>query len=131
VLGQALAVFDSLAQRILECDAKIEALLAPLGRHEVELSGPDKRRQKNTPQFDARAALARWAGWAGLDLTRINGLSVATVMSILSEIGPDLSRFASVKHFCSWRRLCPVPRSVAARRCLQALDPPPTGPGRH
>ena len=24
-----------------------------------------------------------------------------------SEIGPDLSRFANVKHFCSWLRLCP------------------------
>jgi hypothetical protein len=36
------------------------------------------------------------------------GLSVATVMTILSEIGPDLSCFASVKHFCSWLRLCPA-----------------------
>ena len=29
-------------------------------------------------------------------------------MTILSEIGPDLSRFASVKHFCSWLHLCPA-----------------------
>ena len=104
VLAQALAMFDSLAQRILECDSKIEALLVPLGRHEAELAGPGKRPGKNAPQFDARAALARWAG---VDLTRINGLSVTTVMTILSEIGPDLSRFASIKHFCSWLGLCP------------------------
>jgi transposase len=104
VLAQALAMFDSLAQRILECDSKIEALLVPLGRHEAELAGPGKRLGKNAPQFDARAALARWAG---VDLTRINGLSVTTVMTILSEIGPDLSRFASIKHFCSWLGLCP------------------------
>jgi transposase len=104
VLGQALAMFDSLGERILECDAKIEALLKPLGVHEVELSGPGKRGGKNTPHFDARTALARWAG---VDLTRINGLSVTTVMTILSEIGPDLSRFANVKHFCSWLGLCP------------------------
>ena len=63
VLGAALAMFDSLAQRILECDAKIDALLAPLGRHDVTLDGPGKRRGKNTPQFDARAALARWQAW--------------------------------------------------------------------
>ncbi|CAG9187748.1 IS110 family RNA-guided transposase [Cupriavidus pinatubonensis] len=104
VLGQALAMFDSLAQRILECDAKLEALLAPLGRHELELGGPGKRRGKNTPEFDARTALARWAG---ADLTRINGLGVTVVMKLLSEIGPDLGRFASVKHFCSWLGLCP------------------------
>ena len=104
VLQQALAMYDSLAQRVVECDEKIEALLRPLGVHEVKLSGPGKRCGKNTPQFDARTALARWAG---VDLTRINGLSVTTVMTILSEIGPDLSRFASVKHFCSWLGLCP------------------------
>jgi transposase len=104
VLQQALAMFDSLAQRVVECDMKIEALLAPLARHDVDLSGPGKRGSKNTPQFDARTALARWAG---VDLTRINGLSVTTVMTILSEIGPDLSRFANVKHFCSWLGLCP------------------------
>src|SRR5580704_3850427 len=39
VLGQALAMFDSVAQRILECDARIEALLVPLGWHDVELAG--------------------------------------------------------------------------------------------
>jgi hypothetical protein len=86
VLQQALAMFDSLAQRAVECDIKIETLLAPLARHDIELSGPGKRGSKNTPQFDARTALARWAG---VDLTRINGLSVTTVMTILSEIGPD------------------------------------------
>ena len=56
---------------------------------------------RGAPQFDARAALARWAG---VDLTRINGLAVT---SVLSEIGPDLSRFTNVKHFCSWLGLCP------------------------
>ena len=47
------------------------------------------------------------ADWAVVDLTRINGLGLAAVMKILSELGPDLSRFANVKHFCSWLGLCP------------------------
>ncbi|CAE6865351.1 hypothetical protein R75465_07914 [Paraburkholderia aspalathi] len=116
VLGQALAMVDSLAHRVLECDAKTEILLAALGRHEIELDGPGKRRTRNTPQFDARTALARWAG---VDLTRINGLAVTTVMTILSEIGPDLSRFANVKHFCSWFGLCPGTR-VSGGKVLSA-----------
>ncbi|MCZ8112917.1 MAG: transposase, partial [Rubrivivax sp.] len=37
----------------------------------------------------------------------INGLGVTVVMTLLTEIGPDVSRFASVKHFCSWLGLCP------------------------
>lgn len=47
------------------------------------------------------------ANWAGVDLTRINGLGADTVLKLLTEIGPDLSRFATVKHFCSWLGLCP------------------------
>lgn len=43
VLAQSLAMYDSLAQRVLECDAKIEALLVPLKRHEIELAGATKR----------------------------------------------------------------------------------------
>jgi transposase len=104
VLAQALAMYDSLAQRLSECDAKLQALLTPLGRHDVTLAGPAKRAGKNTPGFDLRMALARWAG---VDLTRINGLAVTSVLTVLSEIGPDLSRFANVKHFCSWLALCP------------------------
>lgn len=104
VLAQSLAMYDSLAQRVLECDAKIEALLAPLKRHEIELAGATKRGSPNPLAFNARLALA---GWAGVDLTRINGISEGAALTILSEVGPDLSRFASVKHFCSWLTLCP------------------------
>lgn len=42
-----------------------------------------------------------------MDLTRINGLGADTVLKLLTEIGPDLSRFATAKHFCSWLGLCP------------------------
>jgi transposase len=104
VLQQALVMFDSVAQRVIECDAKIEALLTPLGTHEITLSGHAKSRHKNSPQFDARTALARWAG---VDLTRIDGIALGTALTVLAEIGPDLSRFATVKHFCSWLNLCP------------------------
>lgn len=103
VLAQALSMYDSLAQRLSECDAKLDALLAALQRHQVTLGAP-KRPGKNTPAFDLRMALA---GWAGVDLTRISGLAVTSVLTVLSEIGPDLSRFATVKHFCSWLGLCP------------------------
>jgi transposase len=104
VLVQSLAMYDSLAQRVLECDAKIEALLVPLKRHEIELAGATKRGSPNPLGFNARLALA---SWAGVDLTRINGISEGAAFTILSEVGPDLSRFASVKHFCSWLSLCP------------------------
>lgn len=68
-LTQSLAIFDDLAKRVQECDAKIEALLAPLQRHAVKLKASPKGKGKNNPAFDVRPAMANWAG---VDLTRID-----------------------------------------------------------
>jgi transposase len=38
----------------------------------------------------------------GLDLTEIEGISELTALTVISEIGPGVSRFATVKKFCSW-----------------------------
>jgi transposase len=104
VLRQAVAMYDDIARHLAECDAKLQTLLAERSRSPVDLGKAPKVGSKQRREFDARQALANWAG---VDLTRINGLGVTVVMKLLSEIGPDLSRFASVKHFCSWLALCP------------------------
>ena len=104
VLRQALAIYDDIAKHLVECDAKLQALLAQRSEGQVELGKAPKVGSKSRMEFDVRQALANWAG---VDLTRINGLGVTVVMKLLSEIGPDVSRFASVKHFCSWLGLCP------------------------
>ncbi|MER2517205.1 MAG: IS110 family transposase [Candidatus Accumulibacter phosphatis] len=104
VLSQALAMYDDIARHLTECDAKLQALLRALGQRNVDLGKAPRTGSKLREQFDARQILANWAG---VDLTRINGLGLTAVMKILSELGPDLSRFATVKHFCSWLGLCP------------------------
>jgi len=43
----------------------------------------------------------------GVDLTRIDGIDVTTALAVLAEIGADMSKFPSVKHFTSWLGLCP------------------------
>ena len=102
VLSQALALFDAYQIQVGECDKKLEALLQGLQRH-TGAPAPAKSRAKNAPKFDLRTALYRWCG---VDLTRIDGVEVTTVLKVLAEIGADLSRFKSVKHFCSWIGLC-------------------------
>jgi transposase len=104
VLGQALAMYDDIARHLDECDAKLHALLSDLGQRNVDLGKAPRTGSKQRQDFDIRQILANWAG---VDLTRINGLGLTAVMKILSEIGPDLSHFATVKHFCSWLGLCP------------------------
>ena len=43
----------------------------------------------------------------GVDLTLIEGIDVGTALVILGEIGVDVRRFPTEKHFASWLRLCP------------------------
>src|SRR5262249_51350329 len=45
--------------------------------------------------------------FAGVDLSRIDGISTGVASLILAEVGPNLTAFSSAKHFVSWLRLCP------------------------
>src|SRR4029453_8552446 len=59
---------------------------------------------KNAPRFNARAHYARLLG---VDLVAVMGLSSSSVQTIVSEIGTDMSRFPTVKHFGAWLGLAP------------------------
>jgi transposase len=61
-------------------------------------------RKPNQPRFDVRTALYYVVG---IDLTEIEGIEETTALTIISEIGVTLSKFPTVKHFCSWLGLCP------------------------
>ena len=64
-----------------------------------------KRKAKaNEPKIEIAALLQRICG---VDLTRVVGLNVATVLLIVSEIGVDMSKWRSARAFCSWLGLCP------------------------
>jgi transposase len=64
-------------------------------------------RQPNDPHFDVRAALYYVTG---VDLTELDGIADVTALVVVSEIGLDMSRFPTVKHFCAWLGLCPLVR---------------------
>jgi transposase len=104
VLGQALSMYDDLGRHLAQCDAKLDALLDERGRAKINIGKPPRAGSLARTEFGVRQAMANWAG---VDLTRINGLGVTSVMKLLSEIGPDLRRFETVKHFCSWLGLSP------------------------
>jgi transposase len=62
-------------------------------------------RKPNDPRFDVRAALYYVTG---IDLTELEGIADITALVVVSEIGLDMSRFPTVKHFCAWLGLAPV-----------------------
>jgi transposase len=110
VLQQALDMFDTYTQRIAECDLEIEHFLdeiTPPPPVDWPPLPPDPKPNsncKNAPSYDARAALY---DLAGVDLTAIPGIHENLLQKILSEVGLDMSRFPTVKAFCSWLGLAP------------------------
>jgi len=104
-LRQALAAFDFCVSQLVECDGEVERAMALLHKHAgAPAAGKRRSRARNAPKFDVREHLFKVCG---VDLTRIDGIDVSTAMTVISEIGCDMSRFATVKHFTSWLGLCP------------------------
>ena len=52
----------------------------------------------------------------GADLTAIPTVGVETVLTVAAEVGPDLSRFPTSAHFCSWLGLAPGTRISGDKR---------------
>ena len=47
------------------------------------------------------------AGIAGVDLTKIPGISEVTALEFLSEVGTDMGKWQNAKHFSAWLNLTP------------------------
>jgi transposase len=110
-LQQALQAHDFFQQQIKDCDVQIEMLYVAfepkVDVDEKPLPPPKRKRNKpegNAPDFNLRLYLYQLAG---VDLTQIDGIGVLIAQTVLSEIGLDMSRWDSVKHFTSWLCLCP------------------------
>jgi transposase len=109
-LRQALELWETYQQKIAACDqelaAQLQELAGPLppegGSGHAELTlAPAKAPGKNAPVIERfQALLARVCG--GRDATQIPGLSAYLVLQLISEVGTDMTRWPSEKHFTSW-----------------------------
>lgn len=110
-LQQAVNLFRVYQQQMVECDRQIEAHLASLSDKSVGKPPVSRkrrsRRHQSEPTFDTTQAAYRISG---VDLTKIDGIDGITALKLISEIGTDMSRWKTVKHFTSWLGLCPGTR---------------------
>jgi transposase len=110
-LTQSLALYDFTQQQIAACDQEIERVLGTfdslvdLDAHPLPPPTTAHRQpQRHEPAFDLRAHLYRITG---VDLTQVPGLQALTVHTVLSEVGLEMSKWPTDKHFSSWLGLCP------------------------
>jgi transposase len=112
VLQQEQSGYEFCQKQMAECDQRIEQYLKRMENRSAGANLPEEKRKErlrkkkkgNTPQFDLRAELFHMTG---ADLTQIDGVDVMTAMTILSEVGWDMSKWKTEHHFVSWLRLCP------------------------
>jgi transposase len=107
-LRQAYELYQFHHRQMAACDAAIEA---ELGRLPDRAGGRTRAarprrcgRKPNDLGFEAGQPLYRAVG---VDLTEVEGIDVGTALVVLSEVGADVSRFPTEKHFAAWLGLCP------------------------
>lgn len=104
-LEQSYSIFNFYHLKIKECDANIE-------KHLREKSGVDtfeevkqkSKSNKNNLNFNAKEILNELTG---TDLADIFGITESNAIEIISEVGLDMSKWPTVKHFTSWLNLAP------------------------
>jgi hypothetical protein len=127
VLQQNLDLFDTCQAQIAACDRAIEAHLQHLTATQplppTPLPAPRVRRRPidNDPTFEIRGPLHHLTG--GVDLTQIDGIGPYTALKLIAEIGTDMTRWASEKHFTSWLTLAPKNKISGGRLLSSRTEP--------
>lgn len=110
-LSQELACHDFLEKQINECDDAIAKALERLPVRQQETATPGKPLRSPHRSADEQQVLHRALNKVmGVDLTAILTVGIDTALVLASELGPDLSRFPTSQHFCSWLGLAPPTR---------------------
>jgi len=125
VLRQNIDAWKFYQKQMAECDQQIEAALKamasaskihvppvppkPVPPAQPGSAGAKKKRQRplhgnNAPAVDFSEQIRRVCG---VDLMKICGLNLLSVLMLIAEIGVDMSQWRSAKAFSSWLGLCP------------------------
>ncbi|MBX3165735.1 MAG: IS110 family transposase [Bacteroidia bacterium] len=127
-LKQELESYQFYQKKIAECDKQIGAFL----KQQIN-TDPEKKKLKTTDKTHKRINKnaikgidlnqAAYQYFGGVDLMSIEGMSHATILSIISEIGPEgFHKFETAKHFTSWLRLAPN-NKVSGGKLLSSKTP--------
>jgi transposase len=120
-LGQALQGWDFYQGQIAACDKQIERLLAALAAEKPQPPSTEKptikKRRGNTPEIDEMEQFLHRL--TGADLSALPCLTAYSQLLLLAEVGTDMSRWPTHKHFTSWLGLAPGSRQSGKRRRVQ------------
>jgi transposase len=125
-LRLALESYEAYQKQIQQCDQEIALVLAELsqGRPAPELGKAKELRHNALKLPNLRTQMGQIFG---KDLTQLPCLNESTVAQLLAEIGTDMSRWKSWRHFGSWLGLAPSSSQSGKRRRREKRHLSPAG----
>jgi transposase len=130
VLSQTLQNYRQVQQQITQCDLGIEKQLAKMTDcqnpsqaakpmpQSLDL-GAEKPRKRKPPVALEISLAGHLKRILGVDLTTIPGLNVLTILTLVSEIGTDMTKWRNEKAFVSWLGLSPN-NKISGQRVLSS-----------
>jgi transposase len=109
MLSQAFKGWQFYNTLIAECDKKINAWLEQSTKnkeplHEITKAKNIRHHKPEIENFHEKMLLLN----DGKDVSQLPGMTDYTVMQIIAEVGKDMSKWESAKHFASWLGLTPI-----------------------
>ena len=127
-LKQEFECYNFYQKKIADCEKMINQFL----KYQIN-TNPEKKKLKTTDKQHKRLNKntlkgidlnqASYQYFGGVDLMAIEGLGHSTILSIISEVGPDgFKKFETAKHFTSWLRLAPN-NKISGGKLLSSKTP--------
>lgn len=107
-LRQAFESYQFYQNQIKQCDVMLGEVIKRIGKDKPDQTSNASRKpiRHNKPQInDLGKEMLKI--FDGKDATTLSGITDYTWMQLLSEVGPDLTKWETEKHFTSWLGLAP------------------------
>lgn len=120
-LRQSVALLDYYQTQIQDCDREISDQLKTMEsrvdavQQPIQKARSEKKKRRNQPAYDCREQAYRISG---VDLTQIDSISESAALTLIAEVGVDMSLWRTEKHFASWLTLSPN-NKVSGGKVLQ------------
>jgi transposase len=112
-LKQEFARHQFYTSMVIDCDKEISQFLEQTIQQKEDVvddipDGKYFKRQNKNAITGIDLNIASYQYFNGVDLLAIPGVSHSTILSLMSEIGPDgFNQFPTAQHFASWLKLAP------------------------
>lgn len=129
-LNQALKAYQFYQDQILECDRQIDGVLQRINRDKHLPPGTEGGKRKairhNKPNINGLGDhLLKIFG--GRDATKLPGITDYNWLQLYAEVGSDLSKWPTEKHFTSWLGLSPGQDSSGKKNKSKSKGKPTVG----